>query len=87
MGVLEFFEEATPEQAREHPDREEEPGLARHPPVRIGRETAARHDAVHMRMVSQGRTPSVQHQGHADAGSQVLRIGGARAQRLSGEVE
>src|SRR5579859_2880369 len=39
--------------------------LARHPPVGIGREAAARHDAVHMWMVSQGRPPSVQHQGHA----------------------
>src|SRR5216684_8700150 len=48
MGALEFFEEATPEQPREHPNGEEEPWLARHPPVGIGREAAARYDAVHM---------------------------------------
>ena len=87
MQVLKLFEEATPEQTREHPDREEEPGLARHPAVGIGCETAAGHDAMHMRMMRQGRAPGVQHQGRADAGTQVLRIGGDRAQRLGGDVE
>ena len=87
MGALELFEEATPEETREHPHREEEPRLARHPPIGIERETAAGHDAVHMRMMSQGRAPGVQHQGRADASAQVLRIGGDRAQRLGGDVE
>ena len=40
VEVLEFFEEATPKEARQHPYREEEPRLARHPPIGIGRETA-----------------------------------------------
>src|SRR5271167_381612 len=55
MQVLELFEEAAPEEAREYPDREEEAWLARHPAVGIRREAAARHDAVHMRMMSQRR--------------------------------
>ena len=87
MQVLQFFEEATSEQAREHPDREEEPRLARHPPIGIRREAAAGHDAVHMRMVGQGRAPSVQHQRRADPSTQVLRVGGDRAQGLGGDVE
>ena len=87
MQVLQFFEEATPEQPRQHPHREEEPRLARHPAVGIGREAAAGYDAVHMRMMSQGRAPGVQHQGGADPGTQVLRIGGDRAQGLGGDVE
>jgi|SRR5450631_4876037 len=87
MGGLEFFKEAAPEQPREHPYREEEAWLARHPSVSIWRETAARYDAMHVRMVSQRRAPSVQHQGRADPGTQVLRIGGDRAQRLGSDVE
>ena len=38
-------------------------------------------------MMGQCRAPGVQHQGHPDAGTQVLRIGGDRAQRLGGDVE
>ena len=87
MQVLEFFEEAAPEQARQHPHREEEPRLARHPAIGIGREAAAGYDAVHMRMMGQRRAPGVQHQGRADPGTQVLRIGGDRAQRLGGDIE
>ena len=55
MGVLKLFEEAAPKQAREHPYREEERRLAGHPPVGIGGEAAAGHDAVHMRMMRQCR--------------------------------
>src|SRR5882757_7208009 len=41
MQVLELFEEAAPEEAREYPYREEEPWLARHPTLGIGCEAAA----------------------------------------------
>src|ERR1700736_5065423 len=41
MGALQFFEEAAPEQPREHPDREKEPRVARAPAVAVRRETAA----------------------------------------------
>src|SRR5271166_6679552 len=51
MQLLEFLEKAAPEEAREHPDREEEARLARHPAVGTLREAAAGHDAVHVRMV------------------------------------
>ena len=69
MSVLKFFEEATSEQARQHSDREEEARLAGNPPIGIEREATTRHDAVHMRMVSERRAPGVQHQSRADAGS------------------
>ncbi len=87
MGVLELFEEAAPEQAREHPHREEEPSLAGDPAFGIKRKTTARHDAVHMWMVGEGGAPGVQHEGHTDAGTQVLRVGGDRAQCLGSDVE
>ena len=48
----------------------------------IGGDAAAGHDHVHMGMVGQRRAPGVQHRGHADAGAEVLGIGGDRAQRL-----
>jgi len=37
MRVLQFFEEATPKQTRQHPDREEEAWLAGHPAVESNR--------------------------------------------------
>ena len=56
MRVLQLFEEAPPEQAREHADWQKEPRLARHPAIGIARQPAARHDAVHMRMMRQCRS-------------------------------
>jgi hypothetical protein len=47
----------------------------------------AGHDAVHVRVVGQRRAPGVQHQGDTDAGTEVLGVGGDRAQRLGGEIE
>ena len=38
-------------------------------------------------MMSQRGAPSVQHQGGSDPGTQVLRIGGDRAQCLGGDIE
>ena len=63
MEVHKLFKEAAPEKTRQHPDREEEPRLARHPAVGIRCEAAAGHDAMHVRMMRQGRAPGVQHQG------------------------
>src|ERR1700722_8892676 len=57
VHVLQLFEEATPEQTRQHPNREKEPWFARHPAVGIGCEAAAGYDAMHVGMVSQRRAP------------------------------
>ena len=76
MRVGELFEEAAPEQAREHAHRQEEARPARDPALAVGRQPAAGHDAVHVRVVRQRRAPGVQHQRGADARAQVLRVGG-----------
>jgi hypothetical protein len=52
VGRGQRFEEAAPEQAREHPYRQEEARSARHPAIGIQGEAAAGHDAAYMRMVS-----------------------------------
>jgi hypothetical protein len=82
-----FFQEATPEQPREHPHRQEEPRPASDPALAIGCKSAARNDAVNVRMVRQRRAPGVQHQRGADAGTKVLGIGGDPDQRLGRHVE
>jgi len=75
-------QEQAAEQLAQHPDREKKRRTRRDPPARVGREAAARHDHVHMGMVGQGRAPSVEHGGDADAGAQVLRVGRDGQHRL-----
>jgi hypothetical protein len=53
----------------------------------VGRQAAAGHDAVHMRVVRHRRAPRVQHERGADRRAQVLRIGGDGEQRLGGDLE
>ena len=67
------LQEQPPEQAREHPHRQEEAGPARDPARAVERYAAARHDHVDVRMVGQRRAPGVQHRGDADAGAEMLR--------------
>jgi hypothetical protein len=69
MRVLKLFEEAAPKQTRQHPYQEEKTRLAGYPPIGVERKAAAGHDAGHVRMVSQCRTPGVQHQGQSDPGA------------------
>jgi len=52
-----LLEEQPAEQPREDPDREEEPRAARDPAVTVGRDTTARHDDVHVRVVTP--TPTI----------------------------
>src|SRR5262249_47221690 len=51
MSLIEFFEEATTEQPREHPYREKEAGLAGDPALAVGRESSSGNDAMDMRMM------------------------------------
>ncbi|MGY4286903.1 hypothetical protein ACVWXO_006123 [Bradyrhizobium sp. LM2.7] len=53
----------------------------------VGRDAAARHDHVHVRVMGERRAPGVQHGGDADAGAEVLRIGGDRQQGLGRDLE
>ena len=87
MSLVEFFEEATAEQAREHAHRQEEARLAGDPARTVGGEATAGNDAMHMRMVRQRRAPRMQDQGHTDVRAEMLRVGGDGAQRLRSDLE
>ena len=63
-------EEQAAEQLAQHAHRQKEGRRGRRSIVRRS-DAAARHDHVHMGMVRQGRAPSVEHGGDADAGSQM----------------
>ena len=75
------------EQSRQHPHGQEEAGPAVDPVVAIQRDAATRHDAMHMRMMRQGRAPGMQDGGDGDVGTKVPRIGGDGDQRLGGSPE
>ena len=87
MRAASCFEEAAPEQARQHAHGQEEAGPAGDPALTVRRQPAAGDDAVHVRVMRQRRAPGVQHERGADAGAQVLRIRGDGQQRLGGDVE
>ena len=87
VGVGEPGQEEPPEQAGEHPHRQEEAGSAGHPARAVERYPAARHDHVEMRMVGHRRAPAVEHGGEADAGAEVPGIGGDGEQRLGRRAE
>ena len=53
----------------------------------VEREAAAGHDHMHMRMMGQGRAPSVQHRGDADPGAKMLGIGGNGEHGLGRRLE
>ena len=75
------------EQAGQDPDRQEEAGLAGDPPAAVGRDPAARHEAMQVGVVQQGLTPGVQHAEEADLGAEVGRVGGDPAQGLGRGME
>ena len=82
VGRDQLLQEQPPEQARQHPHRQEEAGPARHPALAVERDAAARHDHVDVRMMGQRRTPGVENRCDADAGAEVLGVGGDRGQGL-----
>jgi len=85
MSCGEVFEEAATEEAGEHPYRQEETRPAVDPPIPVHGDAAPRDDAVNVR--SELRSSGVQHERRADAGTQMSRVGGDRAQCLGGDVE
>jgi hypothetical protein len=80
-------EEQPPEQLAQHPHGQEERRARRHPAPTIGRDAAARHDHVDVRMVRNGRAPGVEHGGDADAGAEMPRVRRDRQHRLRGRPE
>ena len=87
MQGCEAVEEEPTEQAREHAHRQEEAGLAGDPARSVPRQAAAGNDDVDVRMMGERRAPGVQHGGEADAGSEMLGVGGDGGQRLGGGPE
>ena len=82
MYQLKFFQEASPEQPRQHAHRQEEARLAGDPAFAIEGQPATGNDAMHMRMMCQRRTPGVQHQRRADPCTQMLGVGCDGTQRF-----
>jgi len=86
-SCCETFEEQAPEQAREHPNRQEEVWTASHPAHAVGGDASTRHNAVDVGVVIEALSPGVQDGGEADVGAEVLGIGGDRRKRLSRRLE
>ena len=80
-------QEQPAEESAQHPHRQEEGGTRRYPPPPIGRDAAARHDHVDMRMMRHRRAPGVKHGGDADAGAQMLWVRRDGHHRLGGGAE
>ena len=86
-GGFDQGEELPPEDAAEDADRQEEAGFARDPARAVGRQPAARHDAVDVRVMLQVLAPGVEDGQEADLGPEVLRVGGDLLQGLGGGFE
>jgi len=86
-GRAQTFQEQASEQPGEWFDGQEKIRSAGDPARPIGRETAARHDAVDVGMMRQRLPPCVQHGDDANLGAEPARIGGERRHRLSRSLE
>ena len=80
-------EEQPAEQLAEHPHRKQEGRARRYPSASVGRDAAARHDHVDVRMVRHRRAPCVEHGGDADARAEMLGICRDRQHRLRCRLE
>ena len=87
VGVGERRQKEPPEQAGQHPYRQEKAGLAAHPVRPVERYPAARYDHMDVRVMGHRRAPAMEHGGGADAGAEVLGIGGDHEQRLGRHAE
>jgi len=76
VQVHQPFKKEAAEQPRQHAHMQKEPRPTGDPPGAIRREASAWDDHVDMRMVRHCRTPSMEHAGHANAGTKALGIGG-----------
>src|SRR3546814_4377042 len=75
------------EQPRQHTHRQEEAGPAGDPACPVERRTAARHDAMNVRVMMQVLAPRMEHGDEADLGAEMLRVGRDPAQRLGRRPE
>ena len=85
-----LFQHQTPEQPRQHPDRQEETAAAAaagDKAFAVKREPAAGNDHMHMRMMRERRSPSMKHCRDADPGAEMLGIGGNGEHGLGRRLE
>ena len=87
MWAAELLQEQPAEQAREHAHRQEEVWPTGDPTLAVERDAATGNDAVEVGVMGQRRAPGVEHRGEADAGAEMLGIGGDGDQGLGGGLE
>src|SRR5260370_33897037 len=87
MRRRELLQEQASEQPREHAHRQEEARPAGDPTLAIGREAAARHDAVDLWVMGERRAPGMEHGGEAGPGAESLWAGRGGGQGLAGGLE
>ena len=83
--AFEVDEEKAAVEPREDVDGRKKPGGRR--PTSIGREAAARHDAMDVRVMGEGLAPAMQDRDHADLGAEMFGIGADGADRLGRGLE
>ena len=86
-GILQFPQEQSAEQPRQHAHRQEESWAASDPAGAVEREAAAWHHAMDVRMMLQGLAPGVEHHGHAELGAEIPGIGRDGGKRLGRGAE
>ena len=82
-----LLQHEAPEQLGEHQHRQEEVGTGGDPALPVRRQTAARYNHVHVRVMHHGRAPGVQHRGDGDPGTEMLRVGCNRKHGLGRGLE
>src|SRR6202051_4642357 len=73
-AVLQFPQEQSAEQPREHAHRQEEAGATSDPAGAVERGPATWNHAMDVRMMLQGLTPGVENHGHAELGAEMPGI-------------
>lgn len=77
----ELGQEQPAKEPREHPHREEEAGTTADPALAVERGSAARHDAVGVRMMLEVLAPGMEHADETNRHAEMLRIGGDGSER------
>ena len=87
VSLPELFQEPPAEPLREHAHRQEEVWSTGYPTLAVQRDAAGGNDEVQVRVVGERRAPGVEHPGEANAGAEMLGVGGDGDQGLGGDLE